>query len=349
MNEIALPSAPLRLCARSFSARAYRSVIALRNAGYRWGMLRVYRVDVPVISIGNLSVGGTGKTPAVIHVAAMARSAGFAPAVLTRGYRGGEAADEVALLRAHLPEIPIIVDPDRVIGARRAVDDHQADLLIMDDGFQHRRLRRDLDIVLVDATQAATDTQLLPAGRLREPFGNIARADLAIMTRCDLVDAAQLTQLRELITRAAPDLEIGEATHHVTSIVDLDGEIIDQRSLKGARALLFCGLANPQAFAQTAATVGVEPVSCRWFADHAHYPPAILQSLSKAAREAGAAFMLTTEKDAVKLTDTGNVSPPLRVMRIAFTPSEETTRYLEAFFSALRKSRHIGSTSWHGQ
>jgi len=170
----------------------YGAVVRMRNGLYSQEWLTAHTAEVPVISVGNLTAGGTGKTPLVAWLANYLRSKSLRVAVLTRGYKAREtvdtarpATDEPAELAAMCPEVPVVIDPDRVAGATKAVRNHGAQVLLLDDGFQHRRLARDLDILTIDATLPFGYDRLLPAGLLREPVAGLARAHAAVLTRCD--------------------------------------------------------------------------------------------------------------------------------------------------------------------
>ena len=171
----------------------YGLIICIRNRLYDWHMLRAVRLNVPVICVGNITAGGSGKTPVVIALCEALIRQGRRPGILTRGYKGtGDDSDEVRLFHTALPEVPVIVDADRVRGGRRALVNHDIDVLVMDDGFQHRRLVRDCDVVLIDATNPWGYGHLLPSGLLREPISALKRASAILMTRCDQVAPGQL-------------------------------------------------------------------------------------------------------------------------------------------------------------
>ncbi|MBN2129221.1 MAG: tetraacyldisaccharide 4'-kinase, partial [Sedimentisphaerales bacterium] len=182
----------------------YSLVTLFRNWLYAQGWLRVHRVGVPVVCVGNLTTGGTGKTPLVVWLARLMGQKGVRAAILTRGYKANGRktpydvttnTDEPAELAAACPGVPVIVNPDRVAGAAEAIRSHGAQVLLMDDGFQHRRLGRDLDIVAVDATCPFGYGRLLPAGLLREPLSGLTRAHAVVLTRSDQVSEETLRQI----------------------------------------------------------------------------------------------------------------------------------------------------------
>ena len=189
----------------------YSLVVRLRNGLYSSGVLRRHRVNAVVICVGNLTTGGTGKTPLVVWLCKRLQSKGLRVAVLTRGYRATnqkseignqEYSDEPAVLTARCPDVSVVVNPVRVAGARQAIGEHDAEVLILDDGFQHRRLARDIDIVTIDATSPFGYGRLLPAGLLREPVAGLRRAHAAVITRCDQISEERLAQIVRQLRQA---------------------------------------------------------------------------------------------------------------------------------------------------
>jgi tetraacyldisaccharide 4'-kinase len=241
-------------------------------------------------------------------VARWLRGSGLRVTLLSRGYGGGEGInDEGLVLDANLPDVPHLQAPDRVKLARIAVDELGAEVLVLDDGFQHRRLARDLDIVLIDALDPFGPGALLPRGLLREPVGSLRRADVVVLTRADLVDAGTRMAIRREAERKAGALVWAEARHAPIDLVDHAGNSHDLSSLIGASAVAFCGLGNPEGFRRTLEGLGVSPRSFRVFPDHHGYPREDVDDLALWAREAGADLVLTTQKDLVKLR-TGSLS-----------------------------------------
>ena len=275
--------------------------VSLRNRGFDRGR-GVIEVGVPVISVGNLTVGGTGKTPMVIALVRRLTAMGFNPAVVARGYKAGagEANDEERLIRARCPEVAYVANPDRVAGAERACGRFGADVVVLDDGFQHRRLARALDIVLVDATCPFGYEHLLPRGLLREPLASLRRANLVAVTRCDQVSAATKQQVTRRIRSVAGGAAVVQCVHRVSGLRRLDG-VERAGSLEGVRVALFAGLARPEAFATTVRALGAEVVGQRWWPDHHRYRVADVDSLLKSGTFPPYDLLLTTEKDAVKL------------------------------------------------
>lgn len=279
----------------------YAAVVALRNAAFDHGWQRVHRVDAPVVSVGNLTTGGTGKTPVVAWIAQWLQNRGRHPAIVSRGYRSldGLENDEARVLARLCPQAVRIQNRDRVAGARLAISQRGCDAVILDDGFQHRRLHRDLDIVLIDALQPWGYGRLLPRGLLREPVSSLRRADLVVITRADQVSPDQLADLRlELLHRGAPS-RLAAARFAPQRLIRPDGHAEPLSTLDGQRVVAFCAIGNPRGFIETVARWN--PVAeCRLFADHHHYTPADFDDLERWRQAVGADLLLTTLKDLVK-------------------------------------------------
>ncbi len=283
-------------CAEPF----YTAAIRVRNDRFDTRRRKAHRAHVPVVSIGNLTTGGTGKTPMVIHVAQRLAEAGLKPAVVLRGYKADRRgnSDEAQLLGAELPGAPVIVNPDRVAAARFAQTHHpEVDVLVLDDAFQHRRIARDFDMVLIDATNPFGFDHLLPRGLLREPPDSLARADAVVITRADQVSLAELDQLDRRIAHHHGRQPVARCVHHWRHTLDEHGA---HAPTAGARVFAFCGIGNPAAFFHQIET-RLEMVGARSFADHHDYTAADVDALCDQAERRGAKALLTTEKDWVKL------------------------------------------------
>jgi tetraacyldisaccharide 4'-kinase len=308
----------------------YGAVVAARNRHYDRPANRV-RAGIPVVSVGNLTVGGTGKTPIVCWIAERLRDDGRRPAVVSRGYGGtagrgpcvvsrGEgprvdvrvAGDEPYFMAHTLPGVRVIVGSHRAGGVEAAVATG-ADIAILDDGFQHRRLARDLDLLLVDRSDPFGGGRLLPAGRLREPLSGMSRADLVLLTRsCSAELRVELeTTLRRHLT-GAPVLEAG---HECVGFVDAEGEATEV----GPRVVAFCGIGHPAGFRRDLEARGLELVDFVVFRDHHDYSSAELHALSARASASGAG-LVTTEKDLARLSGVPTAVPgPIAALRIRAT------------------------------
>ncbi|MBN1345748.1 MAG: tetraacyldisaccharide 4'-kinase [Phycisphaerae bacterium] len=313
----------------------YRLVVGLRNAYYDHVRRATRRADVPVISVGNLVTGGTGKTPMVIWILQRLVETRRRPGVLMRGYKASQIAccqanqalqdaihgcenDEAREIRRRCPRADLVIDPDRVAGAAKAAG-IGCDVLVMDDGFQHRRLARDLDVVLVDAT-FPFGGGLLPRGMRREPIDSLKRADVVVITRADQVHESERDGLRRRLGELTEGAPVLCACHRPVELCDQTGRCdagtgVD--SMRGRRAWIFAALGNPAAFSATVERMGCAVVGSRFWPDHHAWSDAELDDMARAAGSAAADVILTTEKDAVKLPpDRPKWPAPLRVVRI---------------------------------
>lgn len=297
-------------------AFGFRLGVALRTTAYRRGWFQTRRLNRPVISVGNLAVGGTGKTPLVAFIAEKLIKRDWKPSILTRGYgrrRGPnlisiapssrraaaarEVGDEPALLARALPAVPIVVGADRYRAGRLAEDRFDVDVHLLDDGFQHLALARDVDVVLLDLTQEFSDQALVPAGPLREPCSALKRAHLVVLTRVDLGDPHPL---EESVARINPQARIFHSRTLLCKLVEVgSGRPRAADDFRGQRVCAFCGLGNPRAFFTDLGRWGFSVVAKTAFPDHHVYTPADFNHLGRLAREVGAAALLTTEKDAL--------------------------------------------------
>lgn len=281
----------------------YTAAVVLRNRWYDRHDPSV-TLPVPVLSVGNLTAGGTGKTPLVIDLVGRLEQMGRNPAVLSRGYKGGtvEPNDEERLIRRRCPSVVCLADPDRARAGEKAIERFGADVLVLDDGFQHRRLARTLDVVVVDATCPFGHGHVLPRGLLREPPQGLRRADVIILTRCDQVSRAALERLQGRLARLSPDATRLSSRHRVVGVKTLEGREWNG-SPEGKRAALFAGIGHPVAFLTTVREMGIEVVGTKWFPDHHRYSSGDVAALQRQGAFPPHELLLTTEKDAVKLVD----------------------------------------------
>jgi tetraacyldisaccharide 4'-kinase len=295
----------------------YGLAVRLRNLAFNRGW-RVQRVSVPVISVGNLTVGGTGKTPCVEFIARFLRQHDFQVALLSRGYGSEQGCnDEALVLEENLPDVPHLQGRERVALAQIAVDELESQVLLLDDGFQHRWLARDLDIVLIDATDPFGGEHLLPRGLLREPITSLRRADAVLLTRCDQVEADVVIALRDRITRIAPGKPLIESVHQPQCLVNAAGDEMSLHVLRERPVFAFCGIGNPSAFQRTLTDLGCQLVDFQIYPDHHAYNRPDVDALRERTRHLPQeAILITTQKDLVKLRICDLAGRPLWAVRI---------------------------------
>jgi tetraacyldisaccharide 4'-kinase len=294
----------------------YRAVVQTRRALYDRKFFTTNKLDAFVVSVGNITTGGTGKTPLVESLARCLTIEGRKVCILTRGYRrknpdrrvlvsngsellatAEEGGDEAFLLANNLKGISsVICDADRSSAGKWAIEELKVDTFVLDDGFQHLRLHRDLDIVTIDATNPWGGDRLLPFGRLREPLSSLSRANCIVLTRTDLVN--DLHEIRARLQQLAP-------CPVFVSRMALNGvsPISDTYKISEAEnpVVAFCGIGNPSAFLKQLDQAGYAVARSHKFRDHHHYSQADVEFLNDMAREVGAKSLITTAKDAVKL------------------------------------------------
>src|SRR5256712_4221390 len=297
----------------------YGLAMRARAALYARGLLRQQILPCRVISVGNLTVGGTGKTPVVIALAAALRDRGRKVGVISRGYkrrsetsileisdgrtlRGhpGDSGDEPFLIAQRCPGVPVAVGADRPLVGRYLVDRFDLDQWVLDDGFQHLALRRDMDILVLDAGAPFGNGYLLPRGRLREPLSAMDRASAVLVTRA--LQAQRLDELKGTVRAVAPAVPIWITDFAPSAVVKAGGEAAAEPSaLKGERVLAVSGIGNPESFRRLLAAAGAIVVDHCVFADHHAYSVADLQRVRRAAAQAGGARVVTTASDTGEL------------------------------------------------
>ena len=315
----------------------------LRAALYERGFLRSRRLQGNVISVGNLTVGGTGKTPMVLWIAERLAAEGHRPAILTRGYRGlgqNEAtdqsgADEVALLRQRLNgRAQLGVGKDRYKNGLTLAKDG-AEWFILDDGFQHLALERDADILLLDATDPFGGG-MLPSGRLREPRSALARADVVVITRASHAPAL------EAMVRRFTNAPLFTAQMRLQAVLRVSSmnEALSESERREHKFFAFCGIGNPRAFFDDLRRWDFSVAGVRSFADHHRYSSAEIRDLERAAAAVGANALVCTEKDVFNLPPSFAVALPIYACRIRVSFSDETA-FWTAVQGALRRSQPV--------
>jgi len=294
----------------------YRFGVYRRNRRFDSGKIVVSKVDVPVISIGNLSTGGTGKTPLVIWLCRQIRQLDRRVAIVSRGYGAAKNADrtskpndEAMELGQRLPDVPHLQDPRRADSAAIAIEELETEVIVMDDGFQHRELGRDLDIVVVDATEPFGFGHLLPRGLLREPVKNILRADFVVLSRCDQVSHEEIGRTEAQLKRFCPDLPIAKTKVQPAKWMQYDGQEKDlceftpspASNKGGAEVFVCCAIGNPNSFLNTVSSTGVSVTGQIFYPDHYLYGRADIEAIAEAAIQSGATAIVCTHKDLVKI------------------------------------------------
>ena len=296
----------------------YAWAVRGRNWRYDCGRAAIHRVNVPVVSVGNITLGGTGKTPLVEWLARWFGERGVAVGIVSRGYRAaaGDLNDEALELAQKLPGVPHVQNPDRVAGAREAIERHGCQMIVLDDGFQHRRLHRDLDIVLVDALEPFGYGHVFPRGLLREPLAGLRRADVIVLSRADLVDERRRREIELLARQHAPNAVWAEASHRPLELVNNASASQPLDWLRGRHIVACCGIGNPAGFRHTLLQCGCEIVAFREFPDHHHYTAADIQLLTDDVARSGAESLVMTHKDLVKLDRHELAGRPVWAVRI---------------------------------
>lgn len=299
-------------------APVYGLVVRIRNAAYDWHWKRTTRVPMPVVSLGNITTGGTGKTPLAAFVARWYRERSVRVCFISRGYRAGAAElnDEARVLQALCPDVPHLQNADRVASALAAAKQFDSQLLILDDGFQHRRLARDLDIVLIDASNPWGFGHLLPRGLLREPTTALSRANLVVITRVDQVSREDVDGIRTRIAQINPECQIVEVEFPATRLIDSRGQTQPIQTLTGMRVAAFSGIGNPDAFRTSLERLGCTVIAFRSFPDHHDYTPADITDLCRWSGALTVDAVICTQKDLVKILVESLQEHPLRAIEI---------------------------------
>lgn len=295
----------------------YRLGVSLRNTCYIYGLFEVHKLNCPVISIGNVTTGGTGKTPVTILIAERLQKR-FITAVLSRGYRSGNedhpvifrgsqisesefasVGDEITLMASKLPRVWFGVGANRLATGSELVSREKIQVALLDDGFQHRRISRQCDIVLIDATNPFGNSMSLPAGPMREALSAIRRCQIVLITRCESVDQSTIDDLIKKVSRFVDEIQIFRAYTVIESIKTLGGA--SELKIADRRVWLFSGIGNPGAFENSLAATGARICGHTIFPDHHPYTEHDIESLNVILNENRAELLLTTAKDAVKL------------------------------------------------
>jgi len=322
----------------------------LRILIYQSGMVKPKKLKAKVISVGNITLGGTGKTPLVIYLVRKLKQKKLKVSILTRGYKRRkkeltelvgenknrihwtEVGDEPYLLASRLRDVPVMVSKERGISGVCAEKKYQSEVLVLDDGFQHWKLSRDLDIVVIDATNPFGNSRLFPAGILREPLSSLKRADILVLNKADQIPNKQ--SIIRILRTYNQNASIVESMYKVNSIERMfDHSSVDNHSplgmeeqkAQGKRVLAFSGIGNPFSFEKSLKLLKVEVLRHRKFPDHFFYQRKDILNLEKEAFKLGADFMITTEKDSVRIPMISELKIPIYILKIdlAITKGEE--------------------------
>ena len=314
----------------------YGAAVAVVSIGYRSGIRKMHKAPVPVVSVGNITLGGTGKTPFTILVAEHFCRAGKKPAVLTRGYGG----DESVMLKDELPEVPVFVGQDRERSAGAACS-RGRDILILDDGFQHRRLARDLDILLVDGVEFFGNGDLFPRGTLREPVSSLSRADMFVLTKTDRIGAERKKLLIKNIGALAPGKPIVMTRHKPTFLSDTTGSAFSPYSLRGKKICIMSGIGDPDYFAFLFDDIGADIVARRDYSDHYRYTQTDISRWRSLCSKTRAEAVVVTKKDYVKIRslDLTGIEEKLFVLNVVIEVTEGKEKLIAGLNSVIVRNR----------
>ena len=346
----------------------YEYGVRLKLAMYDMGIKKKEKLDCCVISIGNITVGGTGKTPTAQKMADLIKRMGYRVVILNRGYRSHwdkeigvvsdgnkifmtayEAGDEAYLMAKTLPGIPVVIGKNRAITGKYAVEKLNAEVIIMDDGYQHWHLERDLDVVLVDTLNMFGNGCVLPRGMLREPLENLNRGDLFLLTKTDQSSVLSRMQLRKTIERYNAKAPVVESVHHPKNFVEIADwykgitqNHMDLSELEGKDVMVFSAIGNPSSFEQTLSSIGLNIKEAVRYPDHHDYGMLEMQYILERASSHKAVAMITTSKDAVKIPTEFIYSSreiPLYILNMDIQVTDGFEEFKECVLNAIKKEQ----------
>lgn len=322
----------------------YSAIMTTREKLYKTGMIGRRKLQVPVISVGNLVLGGTGKSPTVRHLARLLLNHGYSPAIISRGHGGkaknainvvsdgkkillsaNSAGDEPYMLAESLPGVPVLTGVQRIIPCRHAISQFNSDVIILDDGFQHLSVSRDIDIVLFDGTALAGNSRVFPGGPLREPIASLKRCNAFLLTGKNSSNKERVKNFSELLELKFQGRPVFHSSLDSYELFEQSGKISENYSAE--RYFGFCGIANPGRFEKSLADKEIQICDFLALKDHISYNQALVSHLCKRAAECGAQRMVTTEKDFVKLRDY-DFQLPLYVLHIQYKVEESLDLYI---------------------
>jgi len=346
---------PLKVVA-SILSFFYLGVVNFRNWLYDKKIFRETKLSCPVISVGNITVGGTGKTPCVILLARMLQARGYHPAVISRGYGGKSvdavnivsdgvkilldsetAGDEPYLMARALKGIPVITGGKRTVTGQTAIDRFGANVIICDDAMQHRQIFRDVNLVLLDNRSLSGKDRLLPRGRLREPLKALKRAGAVIVTRADETVETD-RRIKELI--AAANIPVFKSIHKPKEVIRADdSEQKPVSALRGKKVCAFCGIANPGSFRKTLSMAGAEILSFDVFPDHHPYSKSELEKIKTEFTGCCADYLVTTEKDAMRLQHEPEFLKGVDILRIEMEIKSSSPSFEKFIMKQIKPDR----------
>ena len=332
----------------------YLVILSIRNAFYEHGIIKSCKLPVNVISIGNITMGGTGKTPLVELTAMYLQKKGKKTAILSRGYgsHSHSAAkndvsgnnsnqkehdivnDECVSLSENLKDTPILIGKDRAQNGERAIRDYGVNCLILDDGFQHLRIKRDIDIVVIDSLNPFAGESLIPRGTLREPVKNLCRANLFVLSHCNMIDKNTLNSIYTNLHHINSNTQICESIHKPTYIENIrDNSILEPEWLKGKRIYGICAIGNPDSFEFTLKELGADLVKLQVFRDHHYYTQKELDDIISESQSLGSEAIVVTQKDIVKIRNMNTNNANILSLKIEM----QITKGLEFYEKAIAR------------
>lgn len=305
----------------------YALLMRLREIFFKTNIFKRHAIDVPIVSVGNLVLGGSGKTPVVIYLAKLFIKHGYKTAVVSRGYGGTasrrvnivsdgkrillsskESGDEPRFIAETVPEVMVVTGKKRVYPCNYAVNNLNCDVIILDDGFQHMAVSRDLDLVLFNGADLYSNMHVFPGGMLREPFSALNRADCFLITNCSKENYDKVRTFSKHLENVWSDKPVYRSNFLPQCFVDREGNTFPL-DLKSTKVFAFCGIASPSRFNKTLEDLSINIVAFKSFQDHKRYSEDAIRKIENLAHQYGAEILLTTEKDMVKLAECTTTLP----------------------------------------
>lgn len=351
----------LYLFGRPFSP-LYSWIMKTREALYLKGIKRRYKLDVPVISVGNLTMGGTGKTPVVGLLASLLQEKGFKPGIISRGYGGAAgnkvnvvsngkdilldakaAGDEPCFLANNLPGVPILTGIVRILPCRHAIQEFGCNVLILDDGFQHLSVQRDLDLVLFSAASLAGNSRVFPGGDLREPISALKRCHAFMITGSTEKLKERTLRFAKLLQERFPDKPVFLSSYEAVGARSLKENTLHDLSALPTPLYGFCGIAQPELFQKSLATQSISLSGFMPLKDHQPFTPALIKKIIQQAEQSGAKGFITTEKDLVKLQH-NSFQLPCFGLKMAVQPDHSFEKFFDKKLSVFTQLCHSPHT-----